>query len=163
MPARVIESDILTVTATQIDAPISLVVTSPPYPNAYEYWLYHKYRMWWLGYNPLAVKEREIGARAHYFRKDHATFEQFRAQIAHVLDLLTRVLVSRGYACFVIGRSRIHGVDYDNASMIVDEARRVGLEEVARFPRTIRAMKKSFNLSHARIKTEEVLVLQKTT
>lgn len=160
-PVRVVESDILAVTPDLIGREISLVVTSPPYPNAYEYWLYHKYRMWWLGYDPLAVKEREIGARAHYFRKQHATFDEFRAQMARVLALLDAVLIPGGYACFVLGRSRIHGVDYDNAGMIAEEAQRVGFSEAARFPRVIRAKRKSFNLSHARIKTEEVLVLRK--
>ena len=43
-------------------------MTSPPYPNAYEYWLYHKYRMYWLGMDPIAVRQQEIGARPHYFR-----------------------------------------------------------------------------------------------
>ena len=62
----VLEADTLAVKATAIGQPVSLVITSPPYPNAYEYWLYHKYRMWWLGFlDPIAVKEREIGARAH--------------------------------------------------------------------------------------------------
>jgi hypothetical protein len=160
--ARVIESDILAVTPEMVGAPVSLVVTSPPYPNAYEYWLYHKYRMWWLGFDPIAVKRLEIGARAHYFRKNHATFDEFRAQMANVLGLLACVLVPQGYAAFVVGRSRIHGVDYDNAGMIVEEAGRVGFTEVARFRRVIKAKRKSFNLSHARIKTEEVVVLQRT-
>jgi site-specific DNA-methyltransferase (cytosine-N4-specific) len=30
--------------------------------------LYHKYRMYWLGMDPIAVREHEIGARPHYFR-----------------------------------------------------------------------------------------------
>lgn len=162
VPARVLESDILGVTPDLIGREISLVVTSPPYPNAYEYWLYHKYRMWWLGYDPLAVKQQEIGARAHYFRKQHATFEEFRLQMASILLLLSKVLVSGGYACFVVGRSRIHGIDYDNAAMIAEEAEQCGLAEVGRFTRVIRAKRKSFNLSHARIKTEEVLILRKT-
>lgn len=160
--ATVIERDIMAVTPDQIETPISLVMTSPPYPNAYEYWLYHKYRMWWLGLDPLAVKEREIGARAHYFKKNHATFDEFRGQMADILGLLACVLVPSGYACFVIGRSRIHGKDYDNAEMISEEAEKVGLSEVVRISRVIKAHRKSFNLSHARIKTEEVLVLQRT-
>jgi len=162
VPAHVRECDILAATPELIGREISLVVTSPPYPNAYEYWLYHKYRMWWLGYDPLAVKQQEIGARAHYFRKRHATFDEFRLQMATILLLLSKVLVPGGYACFVVGRSRIHGVDYDNAAMIVEEAAQHGLMEVGRFTRVIRAKRKSFNLSHARIKTEEVLVLRKT-
>jgi hypothetical protein len=161
VPSRVLESDILAVMPEHIDREVSLVVTSPPYPNAYEYWLYHKYRMWWLGYDPLAVKRQEIGARAHYFRKQHATFAEFRSQMASILLLLSRVLVSGGYACFVVGRSRIHGIDYDNAAMIAGEAEQCGIAEVGRFTRVIRAKRKSFNLSHARIKTEEVLVLRK--
>jgi|SRR5579871_6134683 len=62
-PVEVLEADTLAVEPKLIGKPIGLVITSPPYPNAYEYWLYHKYRMWWLGFDPLAVKEREIGAR----------------------------------------------------------------------------------------------------
>lgn len=158
--ARVIESDILAVTPESIGVPVSLVVTSPPYPNAYEYWLYHKYRMWWLGFDPLAVKRREIGARPHYFKKNHATFDEFREQMASVLRLLARVMVPHGYACFVAGRSRIHGVDYDNAAMIAEEAERLGFTTTAQITRLIRATRKAFNLSHARIKTEEILVLQ---
>jgi len=159
--ARIIESDVLSVTPELVGAPVSLVVTSPPYPNAYEYWLYHKYRMWWLGYDPLAVRAQEIGARPHYFRKNHATFSGFRAQMGTVLRLLSAVLVDGGYACFIVGRSRIHGIDYDNAAMLSEEAAAVGLATVANIQRTIRAKRKSFNLSHARIKTEQVLVLQK--
>jgi site-specific DNA-methyltransferase (cytosine-N4-specific) len=161
--ARVIESDILSVTPELVGTPVSLVVTSPPYPNAYEYWLYHKYRMWWLGYDPLAVRAQEIGARPHYFRKNHATFSGFRAQMGTVLRLLSAVLVDGGYACFIAGRSRIHGNDYDNAAMLSEEAGAVGLATVANIQRTIRAKRKSFNLSHARIKTEQVLVLQKVS
>ena len=55
-PADVIQGDTLKIGPEQIGRPIGLVVTSPPYPNAYEYWLYHKYRMWWLGFDPLERK-----------------------------------------------------------------------------------------------------------
>jgi site-specific DNA-methyltransferase (cytosine-N4-specific) len=80
-----------------------------------------------------------------------------------VLRLLSAVLVDGGYACFIAGRSRIHGNDYDNAAMLSEEAGAVGLATVANIQRTIRAKRKSFNLSHARIKTEQVLVLQKVS
>ncbi len=41
-----INKDVLSVTPSELDHRVSLVVTSTPYPNAYEYWLYHKYRMY---------------------------------------------------------------------------------------------------------------------
>lgn len=162
-PAHVMERNVLEVQPEQIEVPVSLVITSPPYPNAYEYWLYHKYRMWWLGYDPLRVKEQEIGARAHYFKKNHATYEQFVAQMRSVLRLAFAVLIPGGYACFVVGRSRIHGIDYDNGAMIEEVGSDEGFALIARLPRAIAQTRKSFNLSHARIKCEEIIVLQKVS
>lgn len=158
---NVIESDILKVKPEQIDTPIGLVVTSPPYPNAYEYWLYHKYRMWWLGFNPLEVKKQEIGARAHFFKKNHHTAEDFKKQMDQTLLLLESVVVNCGYVCIVIGRSIIHGEFVDNAAIISDIAKNYNFKKIAEIERTIKSNRKSFNLSHANIKTETLLVFQK--
>lgn len=159
--AKVIEANTLTVTPEQLGGKVGLVITSPPYPNAYEYWLYHKYRMWWLGFDPLAVKEQEIGARAHFFKRNHHTEEHFWDQMRDTFKLITRVLVKGGYACFVIGRSKIHGKIIDNADIIQAVAAEIGFSTSARIERVISSTRKSFNLSHANIKTETVLVLQK--
>jgi len=159
--ARILVKDILAVLAADIPHPISMVVTSPPYPNAYEYWLYHKYRMWWLGWDPLGVRAKEIGARPHYFRQTPATYAAFCEQMSQVLALLYQVVIPMGFICFVVGRSRIHGIDYDNAETIVREGARQGLQLVARIDREIRANRKAFNLSHARIKSEQVVILRR--
>jgi len=159
--AKVIQGDTLKVLANQIDFPIGLVVTSPPYPNAYEYWLYHKYRMWWLGFDPIAVREQEIGARPHFFKKNPHTADVFVNQMGGTFSLISKVLVPLGYVCFVVGRSRIHGELVDNGSIIEDVAAKFGLEKVVRLERTINSKRKSFNLSHANIKTESVLVFRK--
>lgn len=159
--ARVIEANTLTLSPSAIGGPVGMVITSPPYPNAYEYWLYHKYRMWWLGFDPLAVKEHEIGARAHFFKTRHHTGESFREQMRQTFTLIDRVLVTRGYACFVIGRSKIHGRIVDNADIIQEVAAQSRFGVVARIERVISANRKSFNLAHANIKTETVLILQR--
>lgn len=160
-PAKVVESDILKVSPEAIGVPVGLVVTSPPYPNAYEYWLYHKYRMWWLGFDPLAVKEFEIGARAHFFKRERHTAEHFRTQMRGTFALIDSVLVPSGWTCFVIGRSRIHGETVDNAAIIRDVAGEFGLRTEAEIERIISPTRKSFNLSHANIKTETVVILRK--
>jgi len=159
--ARVLEANTLEVQPGDINIPIGLVVTSPPYPNAYEYWLYHKYRMWWLGFDPLAVKEKEIGARAHFFKKNHHTADLFIEQMRGVFSLIDNVLVKDGFVCFVVGRSKIHGEIINNGDIIDLVASEIDLERVSRFDRVINANRKSFNLSHANIKTETVLVFQK--
>lgn len=157
----VIESDVLKVQAHQIGRPVGMVITSPPYPNAYEYWLYHKYRMWWLGFDPLSVKEQEIGARAHFFKKNHHTAEMFEDQMRETFALVREVLVPGGHLCVVVGRSKIHGKVVDNGTTLYSLAQRMGFKAVAKIERAINPHRKSFNLSHANIKTESVLILQK--
>jgi site-specific DNA-methyltransferase (cytosine-N4-specific) len=161
--ATVLEADTLALDPKQILGRIGLVITSPPYPNAYEYWLYHKYRMWWLGFDPIAVKKQEIGARAHFFKRDHHTAEDFVRQMAQTFDLLQAVLVLDGYACFVVGRSRIHGRVVDNAQIIEDVGRAAGFKRVFATERALAPNRKSFNLSHANIKTETILLLRRAT
>ena len=139
---------------------IGLTVTSPPYPNAYEYWLYHKYRMYWLGLDPKAVKEREIGARAHYFKKNPPTVLAFHKQMKHVLKLLQESSVSGGHICFVIGRSKIHGKIINNSALIERAGNELGLILVENISRQIKSNRKSFNLSHANIKTENIIVFR---
>lgn len=160
-PSTVIEADTLRVSADDIGAPVGLVITSPPYPNAYEYWLYHKYRMWWLGFDPIAVKEKEIGARAHFFKKNHHTADHFVDQMQKTFDLLEAVVVPGGYACFVVGRSRIHGKVVNNARIIESAGIASGFVPFFSKDRILSANRKSFNLSHANIKTETVLVLRR--
>lgn len=157
---EVINDDLMSIHHEKIGKGIGLVVTSPPYPNAYEYWLYHKYRMYWLGMNPLAVKEREIGARAHYFKKNHQTELDFENQMSRCFSLLAQVLKPGAFACFVVGRSIIHGRHIDNESLLERAAYSQGFHKVGAVSRTIAANKKSFNLSHAKIKEEGILIFQ---
>lgn len=158
---QLIHANTLEVKAEDFKKDIGMVVTSPPYPNAYEYWLYHKYRMWWLGFDPLKVKEKEIGARAHFFKKNAHTEENFWHQMDGTFDLIDNVLVDKGYTAFVIGRSKIKGKIIDNADIIQDVASQHGYTETARIERVIASKSKSFNPSYGNIKTETVLVLQK--
>ncbi len=158
---EVICKDILKVARDEIAHPVGLVITSPPYPNAYEYWLYHKYRMYWLGYNPIKVKEQEIGARAHYFKKNHPTEQDFRLQMQKVLELLWATVVRGGHVCILMGRSKIHGKIVDNASILTEIAADVGFTPLTTITRRIASTRKTFNLSHANIHTESLLVFQR--
>lgn len=159
--AQVIAGNILKITPKQLTQPIGLVITSPPYPNAYEYWLYHKYRMWWLGFDPLSVRAQEIGARAHFFKKNHHTPKDFAYQMQQTFALLDQVVVPNTYVCFVVGRSRIHGQVVDNAKIVEEAGNVFGFKYYFATERVLSAHRKSFNLSHANIKTETILVLKK--
>ena len=161
VPALVIENDILKLDASKIRLPVGLVITSPPYPNAYEYWLYHKYRMWWLGYDPISVRSFEIGARPHYQKKNGQTEKDFADQMECVFNLFDSCVVQGGHVCIVIGRSIIRGREIDNASLISRIAVKHNYTLVAKIPRDIASTRKSFNLSYGKITTEHILVLRR--
>ena len=159
--ATVLNKDIFTVTPADFSEPVGLIICSPPYPNAYEYWLYHKYRMWWLGFDPLYVKEREIGARPHFFKKNGQGPDDFTHQMKRVFQLFTQICTQDAYVCFVLGNSKIHGQIIDNTKLLLEAASSYGFQVRAILPRDIALTRKSFNLAHSRIQTENIIVLQR--
>lgn len=156
----VLTKDILRVKPDEIGAEIGLVITSPPYPNAYEYWLYHKYRMYWLGMDPIAVRENEIGARPHYFKKNGQTEIDFERQMEKCFNLLQKVLKINHLACFVVGRSIIHGREIDNVAILERASAPNGFQLKGQVNRKIARNRKSFNLSHGTIHEETIAVFQ---
>jgi hypothetical protein len=155
---RIITKDILKVEPTEIGMDIGLVVTSPPYPNAYEYWLYHKYRMYWMGMDPLAVRESEIGARPHYFKKNHQTEHDFERQMSRCFWLFSQVMRPGRFVCFVVGRSIIHSRKIDNEALLIRAAKPHGFRKTGSVERAIAANRKSFNLAHGTINREQIVV-----
>lgn len=143
--------------------PFDLVVTSPPYPNAYSYHLYHRTRLIWLGHDPTRFKKIELGSHRKYSARgrNRATPETFRKEFGAIFRWLRERLRERGYACFVIGDSTIDGVRIDNASLLAEAGADAGFRETARISRTIAPTRKTFNPRIGRIRTENVLILRK--
>ena len=144
--------------------PLDLVVTSPPYPNAYSYHLYHRSRLIWLGHDPEQFKKVEIGSHRKYSAKgrNKATAETFRSEFERVFQWLRGCLRDNGHACFVIGDSTLDGKLVDNSSLIASAGAASGFREVARINRRIAATRKAFNPKIGKIRTENILILRKT-
>lgn len=157
-PVEILTRNVLEVTPRDIGREVGLVVTSPPYPNAYEYWLYHKYRMYWLGMDPISVRRDEIGARPHYFKKNAHTAADFERQMGTVFKLISAVLQPDGLACFVVGRSIIHGEVIDNEAVLQRAGCEHGFRLLASVARAIPSTRKAFNPSHGTINRETVVV-----
>ena len=157
---QVLDADLMEAPETE---PFDLVATSPPYPNAYSYHLYHRTRLIWLGHDPELFKKIEIGSHRKYSAKGRrrATPETFRKEFEKIFQWLRERLRHRRYACFVIGDSTIDRQRIDNASLIAEAGASVGFREVARIKRTIAPTRKAFNPKIGRIKTEHILILQK--
>ena len=157
---QVLAADLLETPETE---PFDLVVTSPPYPNAYSYHLYHRTRLIWLGYDPGKLKRVEIGSHRKYSSRgrNRATPETFRSEFEVIFRWIRDRLRDRCYACFVVGDSTIQGERIDNASLVADAGAKFGFREVARIERAIASTRKAFNPKIGRIKSENILILQK--
>ena len=95
----IINADVLNAPETE---QFDLVVTSPPYPNAYSYHLYHRTRLIWLGYDPEKFKKIEIGSHRKYSSKsrNRATPETFRQEFEKIFCWLRGRLRNGRFACF---------------------------------------------------------------
>jgi len=90
------------------DNSVDHIVTSPPYANTYDYYLYHKFRMYWLSYNVKSVQDNEIGSRNRHSSKKE-DISTFKEDLSNCLKEMSRVLKKDKYAVIVIGDSVIRG------------------------------------------------------
>lgn len=156
---RIINSNILYLPETDR---FDLVISSPPYPNAYSYHLYHRLRLIWLGHSEREFKEIEIGSHRKYSSKgkNRASPETFAEEFSQILSWLKIKLKPRRYACFVIGESTIDNRRIDNAGLISERACSLGFIHMDQIERRIASKRKSFNPKIGKIRTEQILILR---
>jgi DNA modification methylase len=91
-----------------------LVVTSPPYPNSFDYYLYHKWRMVWLGFDVGNVMRAEIGSR-----REHSSGKQpidaYILKMRDAINSIAGVLKPAKLAYFFVGDAVIGGKFIDIA------------------------------------------------
>ncbi len=109
------------------DRSVDLIVTSPPYANSHDYYLYHKLRMFWLGYDVRPVQEAEFGSRNKHSDKKLAISHYLDA-MAGVLEEAHRVLRDDGRACVVVGDAVIRGEFFDMGEEVQRLADNAGLK-----------------------------------
>jgi site-specific DNA-methyltransferase (cytosine-N4-specific) len=137
---------------------VRLAVTSPPYPNAYSYHLYHQNRILWLDEDPWDFKAREIGHHRAYSAAGGMGESDFRDDMTRSLAGIREALTPDGHAVVVVGDSIVRGELVPNDRVVVEAAGDAGLELAAVFNRVIDPKRKSFNPAIGKIKTEHVLV-----
>ena len=90
------------------DNSVDLIITSPPYPNTYDYYLYHKLRMFWLDYNVREVQDNEIGSRNKHSSKKQG-IKSYIADMEKCFLHFQRILKPGKYFVIVVGDSIIQG------------------------------------------------------
>ena len=141
---------------------VDFLVTSPPYANTYDYYLYHKHRMHWLGFDVKKVKENEIGSRNQYSSKKEKP-DTFYNDLAQCFQQFSRILKPKKYALLVIGDSVIQG----KLIKINKEVERITIgsqfKYITDFSYNLKQNTRAFNPSFTNAEKEEhIIVLQNT-
>ena len=139
---------------------VSLVITSPPYPNATDYHLYHRFRLFWLGHNPNQLRNVEIGSHLKYQGRRTA-FEEYIEDMTRVLQNIMTVLVPGCYAVFVVGDAIIQRRQLSTSAAIESIATQIGFEVIGTIERPIHHTRRSFIKPARRARVEQIVVLQK--
>ncbi|WP_297476333.1 DNA methyltransferase [Ferrovum sp.] len=160
--SRFLTGDVRTLSSQDIpDGSVDLVVTSPPYGNATDYHLYHRFRLLWLGYDPIALGKVEIGSHLKH-QRESSGFASYFSDMLKALAGISRVLKNGRYAVLVIGDSVYEGETYSTANLLADKAAELGFDTNHVFERPVHKTKRSFSHAGRRAATESLLVLRKT-
>ena len=139
---------------------VDLIVTSPPYGNANDYHLYHRFRLLWLGYDPRELGKIEIGSHLRH-QKESSGFYEYIVEMRQSLMGWVRVLRPGRYAVLVVGDAVYNKVRYSTVDALIEVADCIGFETVCNVERTIHRSKRSFVSAGRRATSENILVLRK--
>lgn len=139
---------------------VDLVVTSPPYGNANDYHLYHRFRLLWLGHDPRKLGQIEIGSHLRH-QRESSGFNSYMAEMKQCLSGMHRLLRAGRYAVLVLGDAIYDKILYRTAEAMSRTAEEVGFETVCTVERVIHKTKRSFVAAGRRATTEKLLVIRK--
>ena len=109
--AQVFTADVRDLDATA-DVPaqdsVDLIVTSPPYANANDYHLYHRFRIFWIGEDPRKMASTEIGSHLRHQRENRG-FQLYLEDMRPALRSMQQRLRSGRYIALIVGDSVFKG------------------------------------------------------
>jgi DNA modification methylase len=141
---------------------VSLIVTSPPYLNAYDYHKYHRQRLHWIGGDESVefARDREIGSHDE-FTRSNATPDAYFTDMDACFAEWARVLKIGGHCLIVVGDAIVSKQAVHVGDRFVDLLSSRGLALKKRGIRTLHATKRAFNVKNSRISHEHVLLFVK--
>jgi DNA modification methylase len=159
--SRFLCADIRTLPAEEIpDGSVDLIVTSPPYGNATDYHLYHRFRLLWLGFDPIALSRVEIGSHLKH-QRENSGFESYYEDIRSAVTTIARVLRPGRYAALVLGDSVYEGERHDPAPRLAVTAEDMGFDACCILTRSVHATKRSFAHAGRRAISERIIVMRR--
>jgi site-specific DNA-methyltransferase (cytosine-N4-specific) len=143
------------------DNSIDIVITSPPYENTYDYYLYHKFRKRWLDLDVKFAQYNEIGSRREYssLKKEK---EKWNEDLIKCFAEMQRVLKPNHFAFIVIGDSVIKKELIKIEKEISNFAPKIGFKVNEILSSDLSKHSRIFNPTYAQKgKKEHLIILEK--
>jgi len=137
---------------------VDLIVTSPPYPNTYDYYLYHKLRMFWLQMNWERAKFNEIGSRLRH-SSQRENIESYINDMARCFEHFSQILKPEKPFVIVVGDSIIRK-EFLKADEIIDRlAEKTGFKFMDEVRYNLSYASKTFNPAFRNKTKQEHIIL----
>ncbi|MFH1439581.1 MAG: DNA methyltransferase [Candidatus Woesearchaeota archaeon] len=138
---------------------VDLIVTSPPYVNALDYYRVHMYNMLWLGMDYNEFKINEIGGHSHFLANRFRLLAEYLGDMLRAMIEMNRVLKNGKYCAIVVGSSSIDYELIESYKHFTSMAKYIGFEYVKTIFRNINKSSKYF--VNGKIDDEYIVVLKK--
>lgn len=143
------------------DESIDIIITSPPYANTYDYYLYHKFRKLWLDLDVDYARDNEIGSRREYSSLKKPP-QKWTSDLEKCFTEMYRILKKDGLAFIVIGDSVIKKELINIATVISNFVPMIGFKICNIISSNLSEHSKIFNPSFAqKNKKEHLIILRK--
>ncbi len=143
------------------DNSIDIIITSPPYANTYDYYLYHKFRKRWLDLDVKFAQYNEIGSRRQFSSLKHDS-QKWTDDLILCFKEMHRVLKPNHFAFIVIGDSVIKQKTIKIDEVIKEFVGNIGFEIQDIISSDLSSHSRIFNPTFAKKgKKEHLIILTK--
>ncbi len=144
------------------DNSVDIIITSPPYANTYDYYLYHKHRKFWLEMDVSYAQKNEIGSRREFSSIKEESSKWFE-DLKKVFLEMKRVTKKKGLIFIVIGDSVINKKIIKMDEEIKKICKAVGLtvEDCYSYPLAKNSKVFNPNFTSKNKKNEHIMLLKK--
>lgn len=139
---------------------INLILTSPPYLNTFDYYLYHKSRIFWLGYDPNDVRKLEIGCH-HTANKFETGYPKYLNALSDIFSEFSRVLNDDGTVCLIIGDAMLERKRVNSLLLVKELANKNNFKIQSILEQKLKKTTRSFNAKFSVSDKNEYLIILK--
>lgn len=136
---------------------VDLIITSPPYANTYDYYLYHKQRKLWLDMDVFKTQNSEIGSRREFSSLKESPIK-WEEDIKECLLEFRRITKPKGKIFIIIGDSIINKKLIKSDDLFQKVAIKIGFKHISTESTLLKKHSRQFNPKFQTNEKKEYLI-----